>query len=86
MGWEHEKGTRTNDFNGYQLNAALYSHCAPDAVVMHCLPMVRGEEISDEMADCPRSVLFKQSENRLHVQKSLLLKLLAPAKMPAVFI
>lgn len=85
MGWEHEKKTRANDFAGFQLNAKLYQNADPGAVIMHCLPMVRGEEITDEMADSPHSVIFKQSENRLHVQKSLLLKLLAP-KAPVAFV
>lgn len=76
MGFEQEERQRDEAFQGFQVNAELYAHAAPDAVIMHCLPMVRGKEITDEMAEHPNSVLFRQSENRLHVQKALLLSLL----------
>jgi ornithine carbamoyltransferase len=49
---------------------------APDAVVMHCLPAHRGEEITSDVMDGPRSIIFEQSENRLHAQKAIILKLL----------
>ena len=77
MGFEKEEVEREEAFRGYQVNEALYSGAAPGAVIMHCLPMVRGKEITDEMAEHPNSVLFRQSENRLHVQKALLLGVLA---------
>ncbi len=76
MGFESENEERLESFKGFQVNAQLYSLAAKDAVIMHCLPMVRGLEITDEMAEHPNSVLFRQSENRLHVQKALLLQLL----------
>jgi len=77
MGFEDETKQRDEAFKGYQLNEALYSHADKNAIVMHCLPMVRGKEISNAMADHTNSRLFQQSENRLHVQKALLKKLLA---------
>jgi ornithine carbamoyltransferase len=77
MGFENEGPDREKFFEGYQLNEELHSHAAPNAVVMHCMPMVRGKEISETMPDHPASVIFKQSENRLHVQKALLIGLLA---------
>ena len=77
MGFENEGPDREKFFEGYQVNEELYSHAAPNAVVMHCMPMVRGKEISETMADHAASVIFKQSENRLHVQKALLMGLLA---------
>jgi ornithine carbamoyltransferase len=76
MGFEKEEKARNHAFEGYQVNEELYAHAAKDAVIMHCLPMVRGKEISDAMADHKNSVLFRQSENRLHAQKALLSRLL----------
>lgn len=64
---------RHNMLAPYQLNAALLKHAAPDAVVMHCLPAHRGEEITDEVMDGPQSVVFDEAENRLHAQKGVLL-------------
>lgn len=77
MGAESSAALREAAFTGYQVNEELYSRAAPNAVVMHCMPMVRGGEITDAMADHPRALLFLQSENRLHVQKALL-ETLAP--------
>lgn len=57
----------------YQVNSALMRHAAPDAIVMHCLPAHRGEEITDEVMDGPQSVVFDEAENRLHAQKGVLL-------------
>ncbi len=71
-----EKGeirTRHNLLAPYQLNARLLAGAAPDAVVMHCLPAHRGEEITDEVMDGPQSVVFDEAENRLHAQKGVLL-------------
>jgi len=76
MGFEDETAEREEAFRGYQVNKTLHDKADPSAVIMHCLPMVRGKEIDDEMADHPQSVLFQQSENRLHAQKALLLGLL----------
>jgi ornithine carbamoyltransferase len=64
---------RHNMLAPYQLNAALLRHAAPDAIVMHCLPAHRGEEITDEVMDGPQSVVFDEAENRLHAQKGVLL-------------
>jgi len=64
---------RHNMLAPYQLNAALMKHAAPDAIVMHCLPAHRGEEITDEIMDGPQSVVFDEAENRLHAQKGVLL-------------
>jgi ornithine carbamoyltransferase len=63
-------------FAPFQVNASLVSEASPDAIVMHCLPAHRGQEITDEVADGSHSVLFPQAHNRLHAQKAILLKLL----------
>ena len=75
MGQEAEAATRRRVFRPYQVNAALMAHARPDAVFMHCLPAHRGDEVTDEVMDGPPSVVFDQSENRLHAQKALLLLL-----------
>jgi len=64
---------RHNLLAPYQLNAALLKHAAPDALVMHCLPAHRGEEITEEVIEGPQSVVFDEAENRLHAQKGVLL-------------
>ncbi|MBS7788990.1 ornithine carbamoyltransferase [Roseococcus sp. SDR] len=64
---------RHNLLAPYQLNSALLKNAAPDAIVMHCLPAHRGEEITDEVMDGPQSVVFDEAENRLHAQKGVLL-------------
>ena len=66
------------DFQGYQVDARLVGLARPDVLVMHCLPAHRGEEISDEVIDGPHSVVFDEAENRLHVQKAILVLLMAP--------
>ncbi len=76
MGQEAEAEERRDAFAKYQVNADLLA-MAPDAVVMHCLPAHRGEEITSDVMDGPRSIIFDQSENRLHAQKALLVELLA---------
>jgi ornithine carbamoyltransferase len=76
MGQEQEKERRLADFAPYQVNAALFAHAAPDAVFLHCLPAKRGEEVVDEVIESRQSAVFDQAENRLHVQKALLLMLL----------
>jgi ornithine carbamoyltransferase len=78
MGQEAEAERRRQVFPPYQINAALVAHARPDAIVMHCLPAHRGEEITGEVADGPHSVVFDQAENRMHAQKALLVRLLAP--------
>jgi len=72
MGQEKEAKKRKKAFKGYQVNKRLLSIARPDAIVMHCLPAHRGEEITDEVIDSPQSVVVDQAENRLHTQKALL--------------
>jgi ornithine carbamoyltransferase len=76
MGQEEEARKRELAFPPYQVNEALLAKAKPTAVVMHCLPAHRGQEITDEIADGPQSLLFPQAHNRLHGQKALLAKLL----------
>jgi len=76
MGQEAEAEERRDAFARYQVNAALMA-ASSNAVVMHCLPAHRGEEITSDVMDGPRSIIFEQSENRLHAQKALLVELLA---------
>ncbi len=80
MGFEEEKQKRENAFSGYQVNERLLGFASPGAVVMHCLPMERGHEISETLPENDSSVIFQQSENRLHVQKALLIGLLSKRK------
>jgi len=72
MGQEEGTERRLKDFVPYQVNAALVAQAQPDVIVMHCLPAHRGQEITDEVADGPHSVLFDQAENRMHAQKAIL--------------
>jgi ornithine carbamoyltransferase len=72
MGQEAEREQRKRTFRAYQVNAELLSHADPHAVVLHCLPAHRGEEITDEVLDGPHSAVLDQAENRLHVQKAVL--------------
>ncbi|GBD29477.1 Ornithine carbamoyltransferase [bacterium HR32] len=72
MGQESEREQRASRFRPYQVNAALLALADPAAVVLHCLPAHRGEEITDDVLDGPQSVVLDQAENRLHVQKALL--------------
>ena len=67
-----DREQRIVDLSPYQLNAALLGHAADDAIVLHCLPAHRGEEITDAVMDGPQSKVFDQAENRLHAQKALL--------------
>ncbi len=76
MGQESEAEERRKVFPPFQVNNDLLSHTAEHAIVMHCLPAHRGEEITDEVADGPQSRLFPQAENRLHAQKAILVHLL----------
>src|ERR1700674_5817930 len=77
MGQEQEAAAREKIFAPYQVNAALLGRAAPDAVFLHCLPAHRGSEVTSEVMDSPRSIVFDQAENRLHVQKAILLMLLS---------
>ena len=76
MGREAEAETRCQAFKNYQVNADLFAFARRDAIFMHCLPAHRGEEVSDEVIDSPRSVVFQQAENRLWVQKAIMLALM----------
>ena len=66
---------RRRDFAPYQINPALLQPAPPNALVMHCLPAHRGEEITDEVIDGPQSIVFYQAENRLHTQKAIMVGL-----------
>lgn len=77
MGQESEADNRLRTFAPYQVNAHLMAHAAPGALFMHCLPAHRGDEVTDDVIDGVQSVVFDQSENRLHTQKALLALLAA---------
>ncbi len=77
MGFEAEAAQREAAFAGFQVSPELMELAAPDAVFMHCLPAHRGSEVTDDVLDGPRSIVFDQAENRLHVQKAILLTLLS---------
>jgi ornithine carbamoyltransferase len=72
MGQENEAAQRLEAFAGYQVDSALMTEAAPDAIFMHDLPAHRGEEVTDEVIEGPQSVVFDQAENRLHAQKAVL--------------
>ncbi len=76
MGQEHEADARAAVFAPYQVNDALMALAAADGVFLHCLPAHRGAEVTDAVIDSPRSIVYDQAENRLHVQKAILLMLL----------
>ena len=76
MGFEHESTKRAPIFRPFQVNDALMQKAKPSAVFMHCLPARLNAEVTDEVLDGPQSIVFDQAENRLHVQKALLLLLL----------
>jgi ornithine carbamoyltransferase len=81
MGFEHESTKRAPIFKPYQVNEALMEHARPNAAFMHCLPAHRNAEVTDAVFDGPNSVVFEQAENRMHVQKAILLLLLG-AELP----
>lgn len=72
MGQDKEREERLKTFQKYQVNGELMKRAKPEAVVMHCLPAHRGEEITDEVMDGPQSVVMDEAENRLHVQKAVM--------------
>jgi ornithine carbamoyltransferase len=76
MGQEEEAKTREKVFPPYQVNDALLEKARPEAIVLHCLPAHRGQEITDEVADGPHSMLFPQAHNRLHAQKAIIVRLM----------
>ncbi len=80
MGQEDEVHRRQSIFAPYQLNASVLAQAKPKALAMHCLPAHRGEEITEDVLEGPQSVIFDQAENRLHVQKAVLMTLLSSKK------
>jgi ornithine carbamoyltransferase len=76
MGQEAETEKRKKVFPPYQVNAQLVAEARPNVIVMHCLPAHRGQELTDDVADGPHSVIFPQAHNRLHAQKAILVRLL----------
>ena len=79
MGQQHD-GAKVEALRPYQINSALLAKARPDAIVLHCLPAHRGEEITDEVMDGPQSAVFDEAENRLHAQKALMVFLIAATK------
>lgn len=77
MGQEDEAAKRQNAFRNYQVNAAVMAVAKPDAIVLHCLPAHRGEEITDEVIESKQSVVFDEAENRLHAQKAVMALVMA---------
>ncbi len=77
MGFEHEQEERLKDFAPYQVDSAILGQASPEAVFLHCLPARRGEEVTDQVIESEQSAVFDQAENRLHVQKALLLMLIS---------
>jgi ornithine carbamoyltransferase len=77
MGQENEAAQREAAFALYQVNRSLFEQADPNAIFMHCLPAHRGSEVTGDVIDSPQSIVFDQSENRLHVQKAILLTLLS---------
>ena len=77
MGQEHERAKRLHDLEPYRVDASLLALASPDAFVMHCLPAHPGEEITAEVLYGGRSAIWDEAENRLHVQKALLVSLLS---------
>jgi ornithine carbamoyltransferase len=76
MGQEAEAYARKLVFRPYQVNAELFAKAKPDAIFLHCLPAHRGEEVTDEIIDSPNSMVFPEAENRLHVQKAIMLEMM----------
>jgi ornithine carbamoyltransferase len=82
MGQEEETEARRQAFQGYMVSPDMMAAAAPDAIFMHCLPAHRGEDVAAEVIDGPQSIVFDQVENRLHVQKAILILLLGGAVAP----
>lgn len=76
MGQEDEAAERKKVFQPFQVNSALAAHAAKDHLILHCLPAHRGDEITDAVIDGPHSVVFDEAENRMHVQKAIMVKLM----------
>jgi ornithine carbamoyltransferase len=84
MGQEAEAQERQRVFRPYQVNSELFARAKPDAIFMHCLPAHRGEEVTSDVMDSARSVVFQQAENRLHVQKAILIELMKHVPIEAL--
>jgi len=82
MGQEAETEARKRIFADYQVNARLFAHAKPDAIFLHCLPAHRGDEVTGEIIDSPRSLVFQQAENRLHAQKAIMVELMKWKRAP----
>lgn len=76
MGQEAEAKERNDRFKGFEVDSKLMSNARPDSIFLHCLPAHRGEEVSAEVIDGPRSVVFDEAENRLHAQKAVMVRLM----------
>jgi ornithine carbamoyltransferase len=81
MGMEANRDIRLKAFQGYTIDSRLVNSASPDAIVMHCLPAHRGQEITDEVIEGPRSVVWEEAENRLHAQKAMLVRMLGEKKI-----
>jgi ornithine carbamoyltransferase len=79
MGQEEETAKREKVFPPYQVNAILVGEADKDAIVMHCLPAHRNQELTDDVADGPHSIIFPQAHNRLHAQKAVLARMFGVA-------
>jgi ornithine carbamoyltransferase len=84
MGQEAEEPRRREAFRDYQVNSRTLARAARDALVMHCLPAHRGDEITDDVLDGPSSIVLDQAENRLHVQKAIMVWLAGDGRKPGV--
>ncbi|MGC2108493.1 MAG: ornithine carbamoyltransferase [Candidatus Korobacteraceae bacterium] len=82
MGQETETEARKKIFAPYRVDAKLFARAKRDAIFLHCLPAHRGDEVTDEVIDSPRSVVFQQAENRLHVQKAIMVELMKWKRVP----
>jgi ornithine carbamoyltransferase len=82
-GQEDEYAERVEAFKPFQVNAELWARSKPGARFMHCLPAMRGEEVTDEIADSEASIIFTQAQNRMHFQKALMLALIGLDELPA---
>jgi ornithine carbamoyltransferase len=77
MGQEGEAAIRREAFKGYQINSTVMTYAKPDALVLHCLPAHREEEITSEVFEAHAAEIFEEAENRLHAQKAVMVKLMA---------